>query len=127
MQDVLFTTEEKASMMPISDIKKARVARDLWQRIGPVSKEQVKIIALKSNTEVSPRDIENSIRIYGPHAGVAAGKSTEPSSVVDRGTRVMAMPNQRVTMFSDIMWIRESAFLVSRFEPIGLANVIFYW
>ena len=78
--------------------QRARVARELWERIGPVSKEQVKIIAMKNGGKISAKDVENAVAIYGPHAGIAAGKATEPEPVPDRGGRMLAMPHQRVSI-----------------------------
>jgi hypothetical protein len=112
-EQVHLTLEENDSALPIAEINRAPAARQLWDRIGPVSKEQVKIVALKSaGLNISPKDVENAIKIYGVHPGCAAGRATEPTSLRERGERQLAMPAQQVKMQSDLMWINEMAFLV---------------
>jgi hypothetical protein len=125
-QEVHLSREEKDSALPLAEISRARAARQLWDRIGPVSKEQIKIAALRSPGEgIGPKDVETSIKVYGPHPGCAAGRATEPKSPRERGDRQLALPQQRVKFQSDLMFIQDYTFLMTRVNPIGLALATF--
>ena len=123
---VLLTETERTSMLPIQDIEKAKAAKDLWERVGPVGEEQIKILTQRAGKQrISPKDVANSRELYGPHLGIIKGKATEPEPVKSRGERLMEATNQELVMHSDLMIISGQVFLVSRLKPIGLAMTTF--
>ena len=117
------TVAEAESRYTHRQVQDAKKARELIRTLGVPSVAAVKSIVHNGQAtgfDISPKDIDRAIDIYGPPLASLKGKSTEPKPIKAKYDRIDHKVAQELNMYTDIMFVCGLPFMVSVLKPIGL-------
>ena len=117
------TVRKNEAMHTANDVKGARDAINLMKRLGAPASTTVKELlnsGVLGAEQVSAKDVDNAVKIYGEPLANLKGKAKEPSMVNPRLTSMPKTKTTSVDIFVDLFSWDDTQYSICVVKPIGL-------
>lgn len=117
------TVRKNEAMHTANDVKGARDAISLMKRLGAPASATIKELlnsGVLGAEQVSAKDVDNAVQIYGEPLANLKGKAKEPSMVNPRLTSMPKTKTTSVDIFVDLFSWDDTSYCICVVKPIGL-------
>jgi hypothetical protein len=120
---LIATVKDNEGSFTANEVSAAKEVLNLMRRLGAPSVVSVKELlnsGVLGHATVSPRDVDNAVKIYGAPLANLKGKAKEPNPIKTELCKAPKANVRQVELFVDLFFWDESQYCVCVVKPIGL-------